>query len=108
MSCITYSLKGNNIDSDEYYSIVENISNKIISNIVYKSREILDSYKKFIYEEWVEEVRSDEEYAIEILYIGIVIEEYIDYARAFKEKSLTPYNILNSILFCSLNILLML
>lgn len=97
MSCITYSLKGNNIDSDEYYSIVENISNKIISNIVYKSREILDSYKKFIYEEWVEEVRSDEEYAIEILYIGIVIEEYIDYAKAFKEKSLTPYNILNSI-----------
>lgn len=95
MNCVTYSLKLDQNNSNNYYSNVKEISNKIKEKILFGGKDYLNEFMQFILSENIEELRNKEEYGLELLLIGILLEEYIDNARKF--------NVLTKGIFVRLN-----
>lgn len=84
MNCTTYSLKLDQENSDDYYNIVRDVSIKIKEKILFGGNDYLNDFMQFIVSENIELLRSKEEYGLELLLIGVMLEEYIDNVRCFK------------------------
>ncbi|MCQ2968719.1 MAG: DUF116 domain-containing protein [Clostridium sp.] len=92
---VTYNLKGKEKNSKKYYENAIKISKEIVENIVITGEDFLEDYMKYIVDNKVENLRSREEYCIEILLIGVLMLEYMDNGRAFMNKSVNLYVSLN-------------
>ena len=65
MSSITYSLKGRQATSNNYYEKAERLSNKVILDVSENGKEYLQNFMEYIGKNRVEELRRKEEYAVE-------------------------------------------
>lgn len=97
MGHITYSLINKSINSNQYYMKVEELSSKIISNVLISSERYLKDFTAFIDQYKLEKIRTKEEYTIEILLIGILIKEYLENGYAFRCGSKSVFTILNKL-----------
>lgn len=96
MNYLTYCLNLEHLNSNGYYNEIQQISNKILKKGLPDSSVYLNDFMEFIVDNKIENLRSKEEYFIELLLIGIFIGEYKDNARAFKNKSNRIFLILNN------------
>lgn len=96
MNYLTYCLNLEQLNSNEYYNEIQQISNKTLKKGLRGSEIYLNNFMTFIAENKIENLRSKEEYFIELLLIGIFIGEYKDNARAFKNNSNKIFLILNN------------
>lgn len=94
---VTYNLKGKEKDSKKYYDVANNISKKIINNVIITGEDFLLDYMKYIKDNEIESVRTIEEYSLEILLIGVLISEYMNNGRAFEGKSVKIFVALNGL-----------
>jgi hypothetical protein len=76
---------------------VEDLRAKIISNVLDLSECYLNDFTTFIGEHKLEKIRSKEEYAIEILLIGVLIKEYLQNGYAFRYCPKSVFTILNKL-----------
>ena len=73
MNYLTYSLKLDNEDSDEYYKIVSKISKDFTGKCLRDTEDLLKDFMYFIENNEIENLRTREEYFIELLLIGVVL-----------------------------------
>ncbi|PRR79790.1 DUF116 domain-containing protein [Clostridium vincentii] len=97
MNYLTYSLKLDNEDSNEYYELVSKISKDFTGKCLRDTGDILKDFMCFIENNEIENLRTREEYFIELLLIGVVIKEYINNARAFKVITRGVFSFLNKL-----------
>ncbi len=71
MKPVTYSLCAGNLTSDEFYLKVSEVTDEILASMPEDIIELLGSYQKYITQYNIEQVRSKNEYYIEILQIGL-------------------------------------
>ena len=94
---VTYKLKGKNIDSDRYYKVSKGLAKKFIYNVFNSGEDFLEDFIEFIKCKNIEDLRSKEEYSIEIALIGILLMEYMENGRAFMNKSMWIFLKLNEL-----------
>ena len=97
MSSITYSLKGGQATSNNYYEKAERLSNKVILDVSQNGKKYLQDFMEYIGKNKVEELRTKEEYAVELLFIGVILMEYSEYAYGFNPKWSGIFKGLNSL-----------
>ena len=97
MSSITYSLKGGQATSNNYYEKAERLSNKVILDVSQNGKKYLQDFMEYIGKNKVEELRTKEEYAVELLFIGVILMEYSEYAYGFNHKWSGVFKGLNSL-----------
>ncbi|MGG7176350.1 DUF116 domain-containing protein [Clostridium paraputrificum] len=95
MNHITYDLTNGEKSSSRYYKEIENLSGKVIENLLIKEKIYIDDFMKFIKVNKVEVLRSEEEYGIEIFLIGVMLKEYLSYGRGFMLISKKIFKTLN-------------
>lgn len=96
MNYLTYYLNLEQLNSNEYYNEIQQIRNKTLKKGLRDSEIYLNNFMTFIVENKIENLRSKEEYFIELLLIGIFIREYKDNARVFKNNSNIIFLILSN------------
>lgn len=96
MSFKTYSLKLENKSSIDYYEDSKVAKDLFMNKVSNKCSEFINEFMMFIESNKIEKLRSREEYLIEIILIGIFLNEYIDNARAFKYKFNCIFTTLNN------------
>ena len=96
MSFKTYSLKLDNKSSIDYYKDSKAAKDLFMNKVLQKCSKLINEFMMFIESNEIEKLRSREEYLIEIVLIGVLVNEYIDNARAFKYKLNYIFTILNS------------
>lgn len=92
---ITYSLKNENVNSDDYYKNVSKFTDEVMKNAEDLSKEIIESFKKYIKENKIEKLRTTEEYMLEFLIIGVLWQLYSDDAiklACLPKKILAEFN----------------
>jgi len=97
MEYLTYSLKLENTDSDEYYKLVSQISKDFTEKGLRDTLDIIEEFMCFIEKNKIENIRSKEEYFIELVLIGLVIKEYTSNARAFRVITRGAFSCLNKL-----------
>lgn len=97
MSSITYSLKGGQAASNNYYEKAERLSKKVILDVFQNGKEYLQDFMEYIVKNKVEALRTKEEYAVELLFIGVILKEYSEYAYGFNPKWSGIFKWLNSL-----------
>lgn len=97
MEAVTYSLGKNEEEISEYYKNIEVLSKRIINDVKVRGRIFIKDFEDFIRKNHMEILRSEDEYAIEVLLNGVVIEEYMKYALRYKELEGCYLNILNEL-----------
>lgn len=90
---ITYNLNIDGQNYEEYYSTLKRLEKMIIDKDCNKSKKYIDDFK--IYINNFEELKDDKYYFIEIMLIGVLFYEYIDYTLNFKPYLSFVYNFLN-------------
>lgn len=84
MKEITYSLKLNNTDSEQYYSDVKFFADKVLAKSGESISSIVGDYVAYIKEYNLEEPRLEEEYVLELLSFGILWHTYAQTALNVK------------------------
>ncbi len=84
MKEITYSLRSNASDSEEYYGIIRNFALQVITEGEKHLGVRLDEYIAFLAKYNLEEIREREEYILELLSFGVLWETYGRYALNIK------------------------
>jgi hypothetical protein len=74
---ITYSLRENQKHSDQYYQEIAVFTDEVLAKIKRQARPILENYQRFLQENQKESGRSLEEYAFELLTLGVFWQTYI-------------------------------
>ena len=97
MSSITYSLKGGQATSNNYYEKAERLSKKVILDVFQNGKEYLQDFMEYIGKNKVEALRTKEEYGVELLFIGVILMEYSEYAYGFNPKWSGFFKWLNSL-----------
>ena len=82
---ITYSLKPMDKTSDRYYKVVETFTDEVIEKINRVTKVSVKDFQAFILKSEKEVLRSKEEYAFEILVLGVLWKIYTDKALTLKE-----------------------
>lgn len=82
---ITYSLKNSHINSDKYYSDIAGFTDEVISNGIEIIGPVISEFKEYIEKNSVETLRSDNEYLLELLTLGILWQLYSDDALDLSE-----------------------
>ena len=95
MKHITYDLINGEKNSTRYYKTVESLSVKVMGNLLIKEGPSINDFMEFIKVNKVEELRSEEEYGLELLLIGVMLKEYLSYGRAFMLISKKFFHTLN-------------
>lgn len=90
---ITYNLNIDGQNYEDYYSTLKRLEKMIIDKDCNKSKKYIDDFK--IYINNFEELKDDKYYFIEIMLIGVLFYEYIDYTLNFKPYLSFVYNFLN-------------
>lgn len=81
--------------SDKYYEDVSKASNIVICNVIDCGNYYIRDFIKYIKNNKIEELRTINEYALELLLIGVLLKEYINNSRAFKRIPKKPLIYLN-------------
>lgn len=92
---ITYSLKNEDVNSNDYYKDVYKFTNEVIKNLEDLSQHIIEDFKQYIEGNKLEKLRTTEEYMLEFLIIGVLWQLYSDDAMSlpcFPKKVLTELN----------------
>ncbi len=76
MCYLTYNLKGGNENSNEYYEKVKTVKNQVINSLFNKSLVYISDFSNYITINSIENLRTDKEYFIEFLLIGVLKKEY--------------------------------
>lgn len=97
MDYLTYSLKLDNKNSDEYYKLVSKISKDFTEKYLRDTGDLLKDFMYFIESNEIENIRTRQEYFIELLLIGVVLKGYINNARAFKVITRGAFSLLNKL-----------
>ncbi len=84
MNVITYCLKNENINSDLYYKEISLVSIKVVEKLKNSVLSIIDDFEGFIKKRDIEECRSNKEYMLEFLTIGVLLMVYMNRARKLK------------------------
>ncbi|MEW6194244.1 MAG: DUF116 domain-containing protein [Bacteroidota bacterium] len=84
MTPVTYSLKLNSLNSEEYYRDVRWFTDGVLQKADESITPIVDEYIKFINDFKLEDVREKEEYIFELLSFGILWRTYANTALAIK------------------------
>ncbi|MBU5336706.1 DUF116 domain-containing protein [Intestinibacter bartlettii] len=90
---ITYNLNIDGKTYDDYYSTLKQLGKMIIDKDYNKSKKYIDDFKVYIQN--FEKLRDDKYYFIEIMLIGVLFDEYIDYTPNYKPYLSFFYNFLN-------------
>lgn len=75
---ITYSLSKDDYNSDEYYKVVSIFTDEVIKEIQEFAHLEIEDFKEFISENKIEKLRSDTEYYLEFILLGILWKVYIN------------------------------
>ena len=78
METITYNLK--QPKAPAFYKYLSNYTNKILGEADHFVLRNIEAYKKFLQNEGIEPIRSNEEYYVEFVSMGLFIEKYAAYA----------------------------
>ena len=97
MEAVTYSLGKNEEEISEYYKNIEVLSKRIINDVKVRGKIFIKDFQDFTRKNHMEILRSEDEYAIEVLLNGVVIEEYMKYALRYKKLEGCYLNILNEL-----------
>ena len=90
---ITYNLNIDAQNHEVYYSTLKKLGQMIMDKDYTKSKKYIDEFKVYIRD--FEELKDDKYYFIEIMLIGVLFYEYIDYTLNFKPYLSFAYNFLN-------------
>jgi len=88
---ITYTLCNKDKSSNRYYQDVSIFTDEVISKIYNESNNCIYDFKKFILKDNIEKIRSNAEYLLELLMLGVLWRCYVNKAILLKN---TPKNIL--------------
>lgn len=88
---ITYSLSEDNEDANGYYEDITSFTDKVILKISSDVSIWIDDFSNFIKEKDIESLRSELEYALELLTLGVLWITYIGKSNTLKK---VPRNIL--------------
>ncbi|WP_027624481.1 DUF116 domain-containing protein [Clostridium lundense] len=88
---ITYTLCNKDKNSNRYYEEVSIFTDEVISKIYNEANDWISDFKKFIVKNNIEKLRSNVEYLLELLMLGVLWTCYINKAILLKN---TPKNIL--------------
>ena len=91
MEKITYSLYKSNNDSDEFYKQISIFTQHIVKHLKSTFNEYINDYMEYLYVNNKESLRSENEYLLEILMIGVFLNEYTNKCITLKKL---PENIL--------------
>lgn len=91
MEKITYSLYKSNNDSDEFYKQISVFVQDIVKHLKSNFNEYINDYMEYVYANNKESLRSENEYLLEILMIGVFWNEYTNKCITLKKL---PENIL--------------
>lgn len=84
MEAVTYSLTNNGSNSEEYYSEVRLLADKVLTKAEESIVPIVNDYINYIQKYQLEEVREREEYILELLSFGILWRTYSRTALSVK------------------------
>ncbi|MFZ5351961.1 MAG: DUF116 domain-containing protein [Bacillota bacterium] len=87
MKTITYSLKVNEIDSDNYYKDAGKAAEIVAAEGIQVLSQSISGFKGYIEKNRLEAVRSDEEYMLELLTLGVLWLRYSDDAAVLNQIS---------------------
>lgn len=73
---MTYKLNKEDVYSDEFYGILVNFTDKVLFNYSINFIDYVIEYKEFLKKEKLEELRTDEEYLLEIISLGVFWNQY--------------------------------
>ena len=96
MEYLPYNLKGNNITSDKFYKDIKVISKNMKIELLSKGNGYLEDFMKYVLDKNIEQVRSKEEYGMELLLLGVLLKEYSQYGGVLSRSMALPLSILNS------------
>lgn len=82
---VTYSLCNGEENSDRYYEEVLRFTDKVIVEINDYTTVLVKDFKEFILKNNIEDLRSDLEYSLELLILGVFWDCYINKAMALKK-----------------------
>ncbi|MCW6088339.1 DUF116 domain-containing protein [Clostridium sporogenes] len=88
---ITYTLCNKDKNSNRYYQDLSIFTDEVISKIYNESNNWINDFKKFILKNNIEKLRSNAEYLLELLMLGVLWRCYVNKAILLKN---TPKNIL--------------
>ena len=81
MEPITYSLRQRNLDSDSFYRDLAQFTSKVVAEAERRAGVGLEEYLDFIQDQGYEPLRTRSEYALELLYLGVLWHLYLPRAR---------------------------
>lgn len=90
---ITYCLKIDKLNYEDYYLTLRKLGDMIIKKDLDKSKRYIYDFKKYVCD--FEDLKENKYYFIEILMIGVLFYEYIDYTSNFKSYLSPVYSFLN-------------
>lgn len=96
MTNLIYSLAKSKENSLDYYQVIKEVAKSVNKEIYGIGERYINEFMIFLKENKVEKLRSVEEYSIEFMLIGVLIQEYIDNARAFKNTPLALFSFFNN------------
>lgn len=97
MSICTYNLKEKNINSNEYYEKIKIVSNKVKTLILTYAKSYIEEFMLYIQENNIEDLRTKDEYAIEVLMIGVMLSEYSKYSKRINKATIYIFKFLNTL-----------
>jgi uncharacterized protein len=80
---ITYSLQGDAHNSEEYYRDVALFTERVLSEAEVSLMPLVKGFKDYLRENRIETLRSDEEYALELLSLGVLWMTYAPHVKRF-------------------------
>ena len=97
MEELTYAFDFKDSNSSEGNNKIQISCQIIKERITLWGGHYIKEFMTFIKENKIETLRTKEEYSIEFMLIGVLMQEYVDNARAFKNIPVTPIILLNNI-----------
>jgi hypothetical protein len=91
MEYITYSLKGNQNNSNEYYEEIKSFTDEILNE--FDAHSTIFEFKEYVQENGMDKIRSNEEYIFEFLMLGTFWRVYSSKASKLDEN---PQKLLES------------
>ncbi|WP_242824058.1 hypothetical protein [[Clostridium] dakarense] len=82
---ITYSLCNHYNNSDKYYEEISIFTDEVIGEVYNFTNEYSKDFQDFIIKNCIEDVRSNIEYSLELLILGVLWRTYINKAITLKK-----------------------
>jgi hypothetical protein len=97
VSDLIYSLAKDKEDSSEYYRIIKKVSRSVNETVKILAERYINEFISFLKENKIEKIRSFDEYLIEFMLIGVLVQEYNENAISFKGYPLVVFNFFNKL-----------